>query len=211
MTEHITVNEQSSIRISGEKTMYFDPLHISGAPHDADIVFITHEHFDHFSPDDIARVSGGSTVYAAPKSMADKLRKAGIPAHRTVLLEPGDKTEIEGIPTEAVPAYNLIKPFHPKRSGWLGYVVTVQGSRIYVCGDTDDTPEARSVRCDIMCVPIGGTYTVNAKKAAEFVKAVSPKAAIPIHYGTIVGSPTDADDLERYLAGQIKIVRKLFV
>ena len=205
MAEHITVNEQSSVRIEAERVLYFDPFHISGEPRDADIILITHEHFDHFSPKDIAAVSKDDTVIIAPKAMAN----AGFPKSRAIFMAPGEVTEILGIRIEAVPAYNLLKPFHPKRNGWLGYVADIGGERVYVCGDTDDTPEARNVKCDIVCVPIGGTYTMNAKKAAAFVNELSPRAAIPIHYGTIVGKPSDAEEFERNVESSIRVIKKI--
>lgn len=207
MVDKITVNEQSSIRIKSDKTLYFDPLHITDAAHDADIVFITHEHFDHFSPQDIEKVSNENTLYVAPKSMAGALKNAGLPSDKCVLAAPGDRFAPLGVAVEVVRAYNISKAFHPKANGWVGYVAEVCGSRVYVCGDTDDTPEARAVGCDVVCVPIGGTYTMDCKQAAELVNALSPKAAIPIHYGTIVGSVTAADDFEKLV--NVPVVRKI--
>lgn len=209
MINSITVNEQSSIRIESGAVLRFDPFRIKGAPHDADVIFITHSHFDHFSPEDIAKAAKDGTVFVAPESMAGDMKGIGIGGERLVLMEAGESREICGVPVEAVPAYNQLKPFHPRRNGWLGYVVTLGGSRIYVCGDTDDTPEARKVRCDIVCVPIGGTYTMDSKKAAAFVNALSPKQAVPIHYGTVVGRPGDADDFERRVDRGIQVVRKI--
>ena len=207
--DKITVNEQSSIRIAADKALYFDPIHISGEPHDADIIFITHEHYDHFSPDDISKVSNSDTIFAAPESMAKAFRKASIPNDRVTYLKPNDSTSILGISVKAVSAYNNLKPFHPKSSGWLGYIVTVDSTRVYVCGDTDATKEGKSVKCDIICVPIGGTYTMTAKQAAEFVNAIAPKFAIPIHYGTIVGKPKDADEFERFVDSSAQVIRKI--
>lgn len=207
--DKITVNEHSSIRIAADKVLYFDPLHISGEPHDADIIFITHEHFDHFSPDDIARVLRSETVFAAPESMAKAFRKANIPDDKVTYLKPSDRSSLLGIPVEAVPAYNFMKPFHPRGNGWLGFVVTLDDTRIYICGDTDATKDGKSVKCDIICVPIGGTYTMTAKQAAEFVNAIAPKIAIPIHYGTIVGKPQDADEFERYVDSSVQVIRKI--
>ena len=209
MTQHITVNEQSSIRIDAGKIIYSDPFHISGSPNDADIVLLTHEHFDHFSPKDIKKVAKEDTYFILPKSMKPAFEKAGLGGYSVSYLSPDEKTEVLGITIEAVPAYNKLKPFHPKHNGWLGYVVDACGERIYICGDTDDTKEGRSVKCDIVCVPIGGTFTMTAAQAAEFVRALSPKAAIPIHYGTIVGKPSDADAFEKALAGSLKVVRKI--
>ena len=125
-TLNISVNTQSSIRISGSKKLYFDPFKISGTEHDADIVFITHAHYDHMDPESIKSVSGLNTIFVAPASMAQEMRKvAG--GSELVLMAPGDKKNISGISVHAVPAYNRLKPFHPKRNGWLGYIATMDG------------------------------------------------------------------------------------
>ena len=209
MTDKIIVNQQSSIKITSAKTIYFDPFGITGAPHDADVIFITHEHYDHFSLEDISKAANGSTVYAAPKTMLTAMKKAGISENRTTFLEPGNTTEVCGITVEAVSAYNRLKPFHPRRNNWLGYVVTIEGKRLYICGDTDDTPEAEAVKCDIIFVPIGGTFTMNARSAAELVNAVKPEIAIPIHFGTLVGKKSDADTFEKLVSSSIKVIRKI--
>lgn len=209
MTELITVNDQSSIRIAADSVLYFDPLSITGTPHDADIILITHDHYDHFSPDDISKVAKEETVFVMPEGMKGGFKKAGFPVEKALFMKPGESASLRGIEIETVPAYNLMKPFHPKKAGWLGYVAAVAGERVYVCGDTDDTPEARAVKCDIVCVPIGGTYTMDATSAAELVKALAPKAAIPTHYGSIVGKPADADAFEKAVGGKVKVVRKL--
>lgn len=199
MTDNICINEHSSIRIDFDgKILRFDPFRIQGAPHDADVVFITHDHYDHYSPDDIAAVSKQNTVFVFPESLARKLGGT--------VLHPGESAVICGIPTEAVAAYNIAKPFHPKRNGWLGYVVTLGDERVYVAGDTDATPEAEAVRCDVALVPIGGTYTMNARQARALVEKIRPSVAIPTHYGTVVGKASDADEFAR---GTVKAVLKL--
>lgn len=209
MPDFITVNEQSSIRIAAEKTIYFDPLHISGEPHDADIVFITHDHYDHFSPEDIAKVAKTDTRFVAPSSLEKSFAKAGIGEGMTTFMHPAYSAEVEGVPIDAVAAYNLIKPFHPRKNGWLGYVVTVMGKRVYVCGDTDITNEARAVKCDIICVPVGGTFTMNAKQAADLVNIIKPDIAIPIHYGTMAGKPSDGDAFTAAVEKSVKVEKKL--
>lgn len=207
----ITVNEQSSIRIAAGKTIYFDPYHISGTPHDADIIFITHEHYDHFSPGDISKLANDGTHFVAPKSMARSISALKIPSDKLTLVSPGESISVCGIVAEAVAAYNTKKPFHPKGNGWVGYVVTIDGERIYICGDTDDTPDARAVKCDIVCVPIGGTFTMDAAAAAAFVNGLKPKAAIPVHFGTAVGSPADADRFEAAVLPEISVIRKIIL
>ena len=207
MTERITVNTQSSIRIDcGDKILRIDPFRISGAPHDADIVLITHEHYDHFSPDDLKKVCKSDTIIAAPETMKKALADAGI--KDPVLLAPGEKTEVGGIPVETVRAYNMSKSFHPKKNNWLGYIVTVSGNRIYAAGDTDATPEAEAVSCDIALVPIGGTYTMDAKEAAALINKIKPGTAIPIHYGSIVGSKSDGDKFAKLVDKEITVELK---
>lgn len=204
MRRQITVNAQSSIRIGGNQVLYFDPFRITDARKDADIVFITHPHFDHFSPADIARVCKPETVIAAPESMAAELKAAGIT--EPVLMKPGEIKTISGIAVETVPAYNISKQFHPKQNGWLGYVVTVGGKRIYAAGDTDATKEAAAVQCDIALIPIGGTYTMNPAEAAELVNRMRPQIVIPIHYGTIVGNPGDGAAFAKLVAPGITVL-----
>ena len=203
MTDQISVNAQSSIRIGGETVLYFDPFRITNAAQDADIILITHPHFDHFSPADIAKVKKPDTVFVAPESMAAELKEAGIPA--PVLMKPGESKTVCGISVEAVPAYNRLKPFHPKRKGWLGYVVTVGGKRIYAAGDTDATDEAANVRCDIALIPIGGTYTTNSSEAAALVNRMQPQTVIPVHYGSIVGQISNGDAFAEAVKAPVQV------
>ena len=163
MTERITVNTQSSIRIEAERIVYADPLKLESAPGDADLILVTHAHFDHFSPEDIKKAAKPGTVLVLPESMRADAKKAGITD--IVTLSPGETREIRGVTVEAVAAYNIGKPMHPKKNGWLGYIVTLGGTRIYIAGDTDVTPETEAVRCDIAMVPVGGIYTMNAKES----------------------------------------------
>ncbi len=207
---NLMVNEQSSIKIASTSTLYFDPFNLPNEPHDADIVFITHEHYDHFSFKDIDKAANEKTIYVFPRGMKNAMLKHKIPKEQIYPLVPGQTALIAGVPIHAIAAYNINKPFHPKNNGWLGYVVTVDGSRIYICGDTDDTPEARAVKCDIVCVPVGGTYTMDAREAAVFVNTIKPRIAVPMHYGTVVGKPADADTFERCVYKNIPVCRKLF-
>ena len=191
VADFISVNAQSSIRLGGEKVLCFDPFRLEVEPHDADVVFVTHAHFDHFSPEDIAKVVKPSTCFVLPESMKKDAKKAGLPAERCVFLKPGDKTEVASVPVEAVPSYNIGKPMHLRHFGWLGYVVTVQGDRIYVSGDMDAIPEAETLSCRVALIPIGGTYTMNPAEAAALVNRMKPEIAIPTHYGSVVGKPED--------------------
>lgn len=200
------LNEHSSICIrSGEQVVYVDPYQISTAPHDASLVLVTHSHFDHLDPDSLRAVMGGDTCFAAPANTVEELAGAGVPASRIVSVFPGERYEIAGIPVETVAAYNLNKQFHPRENRWVGYVVEIADARIYICGDTDDTPEARAVNCDVVCVPVGGTYTTSAQEAAMLVAGMNPapKLAIPEHYGTIVGDPDCGKQFAKALAALV--------
>ena len=126
-----------------------------------------------------------------------------------ILMEPGAVRAISGISVESVPAYNRLKPFHPKRNGWCGYVVTMDGVCYYVAGDTDAVNELSSVKCDVALVPIGGTYTMNAKDAAKLVNVIHPDVAIPTHYGSIVGKPEDADTFRKCVDQEIVVENRL--
>ena len=212
MIDRITVNTQSSIRIEASKqVIYIDPIKIEEARHDADLIFITHSHFDHFEPETVNRLNRElQTMVVAPRDMFDQIGKeTDVEYNNVIPLQPGDKMQLNGFPIEAVAAYNIGKEFHPKENGWLGYVITIDGQRIYICGDMDATPEAKAVKCDIVLVPIGGKYTMDPKEAAAFVNELKPKIAIPTHYGSIVGTPEDADTFRAGVDKGIEVVTKL--
>ena len=214
--ENVRVFTQSAIRIEGAggTVAYFDPFALTDAEaaRDADYVLITHAHYDHLSPEDYARVAGEKTVLVAPASMAGEV--AGLGAAATHLMSAGEKIELPGLTVEAVPAYN-VEPerlaMHPRENGWLGYVVTLDGepTRYYVSGDTDQNPDNETVSCNVAFVPIGGTYTCNPRQAAAFVNALRPRAVVPTHYGSIVGTYADFDAFATAVDPAITVIRKL--
>lgn len=203
--KRISINEHSSIRIDGERILYFDPFRIQKETNDGDIVLVTHAHYDHFSPEDIEKICHQHTVFVMPKSMQDEVNSQGFTEKNTVFMEVGDRTAINGITVEAVPSYNTDKPMHPKENGWLGYIVTVDSVRIYVAGDCDAMPE--EIDCQIALIPIGGTYTMNPKEAAEWINCVKSEIVIPTHYGTLVGTLADADVFEPLVDKSVRVVR----
>ena len=205
----ISVNTQSSIRIDIGQILYIDPFKIEETKNDANVIFITHDHYDHYSPEDIKKVRQRETQFVCPESMREELLEAGIAEEKITAVKPGDALRVIDIPVEAVAAYNPAKKFHPKDNGWVGYVLTIDGIRIYACGDTDVTPEAEAVRCDILLTPIGGTYTMTREEAAGFVNHITPQVVIPIHYGSIVGSPDDVEAFEGLVDPEIEVVRRL--
>ena len=210
MTDRIEVFTHSSIRIKDDsRTIYVDPYKIREDYKDADYIFVTHGHYDHFSVEDIKKVATKSTILVVPESMVDDAREVEILVKEIVTVKPGDKKEIEGLEVEAVPAYNNIKPFHPKRAEWVGYILGMGGKRIYIAGDTGLTKESKEVKCDIAMVPIGGTYTMDAKKAADLINIIKPSVAIPIHYGSVVGKPSDAEHFAELVKEPVKVVTKI--
>lgn len=207
----ITVNTQSSIRMESVSIIYFDPLQIDNAAHDADAIFITHNHSDHFSPKDIAMIAKDNTQLFVPENMySTAVEQSGIAEKQIKAVRPGLYVEVpNGYFFQTIPAYNKIKPFHPKKAGWCGYVLTIDGKKYYIAGDTDDTPEARKVKCDVALVPIGGKFTMNPKSAAELVNALHPEITIPTHYGSIVGKPEDGKTFRALVDDWIKVELKL--
>ena len=210
MTENIRVLTHSSIRIqSGDTVLYVDPYKVSGRPQDADFVFITHDHFDHFSPEDIEKVSCDKTVLVVPEKMRDKVLQEADETQGIIPVKPDAPYDITGFSFETVPAYNRLKPFHPKTAGWVGYIFCLDGKRIYVAGDTDATPDAKKVQCDVALVPVGGTYTMNASQAAELVNTIRPAAAIPTHYGSVAGSAADAESFREKVDPAVHVEIKM--
>ncbi|MCR5729493.1 MAG: MBL fold metallo-hydrolase [Ruminococcus sp.] len=206
MLDFITVNTHSSIRINDEKVIYIDPFRITEESHDADIILITHSHYDHFSPDDIKKVMKQETVLVCPESM----KEADDMGLEVVRVSTSDKIEVLGISIETVAAYNKLKPFHPKSNGWVGYIINSSANgRIYIAGDTDLTSENQNVKCDIAMLPVGGTYTMNFKKAAKLANIIKPEYAVPIHYGSVTGSPEDGENFHKLVDSEIKVVIKI--
>ena len=181
---------------------YTDPYDIKEAKNDADIIFITHSHYDHYSIKDIFKIGKDSTIFVIPEGV----RTPELDEDAIVRVNPEHSYEIKGINIETIPAYNIDKTFHKKEEGWVGYVIEYDGIRYYVAGDTDITPENKKVKCDVAFVPVGGTYTMTAEEAALLVNEVKPKIAVPIHYGKVVGSIKDAKKFESLLDEKIGCV-----
>ena len=199
MLKGIEINCHSSIKISKEKIIYVDPFKIKKDKNDADIVLVTHDHYDHFSPEDIEKIINNETIIVAPKT-AKSLSKM----RNTVLVEPNNVYEVKGIKIETIPAYNVNKQFHQKDNQWVGYIIEIDKTRYYIAGDTDVTPENKQVNCDVAFIPVGGTYTMNYTEAAELANAIKPKIVVPTHYGDIVGEKDDGEKFKKLLNGNIQ-------
>ena len=204
MLNNIGVLYHSSIRINKEKTIYIDPFKIDRNYNDADIIFITHDHYDHYSEEDIDKVINENTVIVIPEELLTKVLKKGINKNAIITVKPNQKYMVQGIKFETVPAYNTNKTFHPKENGWVGYVIEINEIKYYIAGDTDITEENKKVKCDVAFVPVGGTYTMDFKEAAQLVNQIQPKVAVPIHYGSVVGTKQDAEEFIKLLHTNIK-------
>lgn len=193
MLNNVEVLCHSSIRMDKGKIIYVDPFHIKENYKDADIILITHSHYDHFSEKDIEKVRKADTKIYLTEDYVENAKSIGFSENKIVGVKPY-QTYYEGdIEINTVPAYNVNKQFHPKENNWVGYILKIDGISYYIAGDTDITEENKKIKCDVAFVPVGGTYTMTAKEAAELVNIIKPKVAIPIHYGDIVGTKEDAD------------------
>jgi L-ascorbate metabolism protein UlaG (beta-lactamase superfamily) len=192
-----------TFRIDAGPTIYFDPYQIKPGP-TADIIFISHDHYDHCSPEDIAKIQGPETVIVTSQSCLKKL------TGNVQVVAPGDSLTVKGISVRVVPSYNINKKFHPKKKGWLGFVIEINGVRVYHAGDTDLIPEMKDIQADIVLLPVSGTYVMTAEEAAEAALTIKPALAVPMHYGTLVGEAADAERFSLLLEGkvQVKILEK---
>jgi len=176
----------ASFQISGMYTVYIDPWKIDGEPHDGDFVLVSHTHDDHLSPDDIRSVlkEDGRII-----GSADVIKEIG----KGIALAPGEEYEEKNIRIIALPAFNSEKDFHPRENNWLGFVVEMEGKRIYYAGDTDTIEDSDQLKdLDIALLPVGGTYTFDSEGAAEAADRLKPAKAVPYHWGDIIGNRKDA-------------------
>lgn len=204
----------SAFRLSNKKVVYIDPFQIKAAA-PADIILITHEHYDHCNLDDVKKILKPNTVIVTTAAAQDKLRSVNA---QFLLIVPGKAYSIDGVKVEAVPAFNVNKfrspgvPFHPEQDHKVGFIITMEGVRIYHAGDTDMIPGLQTYvkNIDIAFVPVSGTYVMTAEEAAKAVNLIKPKIAMPMHYGAIVGNERDAYKFERNVkeGTEVKILEK---
>ena len=210
MTERLHWLGHSSFRWEGSKTIYFDPWKLQKNSKRADIICISHEHFDHLSKPDISAISSPDTVIVTCQACARQISSLRGGCKEIKAMDPGDSCEVGGVNIKAAPSYNTNKEFHPKGTKKLGFIVTMDGISIYHAGDTDRIPDMDGLKCDVALLPVSGTYVMTADEAAEAAIAINPKVAIPMHYGDIVGTGDDAKRFEYALRGKVetKILRK---
>lgn len=208
--EGLTWLGHASFRLNrGGTVIYFDPWQIEGEPHDADLVLISHPHFDHLSPADVGRVAKPGVEIVTVAGAVAKLEQAHVPG-KIHPVKRGDLLTLKNVRIEVVPAYNTNKVFHLKENGWVGFIVEVGGVRIYHAGDADFIPEMNQINADVALLPVSGTYVMTAEEAAQAAKAMTTvKVVIPMHYGSIVGTAADAKRFEK-LCGEkvVEILKK---
>ncbi|AEH22430.1 hypothetical protein TOPB45_0317 [Thermodesulfobacterium geofontis OPF15] len=185
--------------IKSDLIIYFDPFQIKTGPK-ADIIFVTHPHYDHCSPEDIKKIAKEDTIIVTEKDSAKML------TGKIEIMKVGEEKTVKGIKVKAVPAYNIGKTFHTKDKGWLGFVVEIEGVKIYHAGDTDFIPEMKDIKTDIALLPVSGTYVMTADEAVSATLTIKPQIAIPMHYGSIVGSEKDAEKFAKALEGKIEVI-----
>ena len=196
----ISINTQSSIKIKSDIVIYVDPFRIEEESHDADLVFITHDHYDHFDRESLDKIMKSDSYIIVPRCMKDLVKDFA----NVLLVDVNNSYNILNLSFRTVPSYNVNKSFHPKSKGYVGYIFNIEGEIIYISGDTDALSENKNIKCDIALIPIGGTFTMDYKEAAEFINVIKPKLVIPTHYGSIVGSKEDGVKFKELLDSDIK-------
>ena len=195
----------STIKIlDKDKVIYIDPYNIKDDKKDADIIFITHDHYDHFSEEDIIKIKNENTIIVITEDIYNKVIELGFLEKKIIKVMPKEEYKIGNIRFQTIPAYNIDKKFHPKENMWVGYLININSIRYYIAGDTDITNENKKVKCDVAFLPVGGTYTMDYKEAAELANIIRPKIVVPIHYGIIVGTKEDALNFKNFINKDIE-------
>ena len=204
MLENIELLCHSCIRFNFNEIIYTDPYGLEKNYNDADYIFITHSHYDHFSKEDILKVKNENTKIVITEDLYNKSIDIGFKQENILTVIPNMEYAIDNIKIKTIPAYNIEKNFHPKENNWVGYILTINNINYYIAGDTDITKENQEVKCDVAFLPVGGTYTMDYKEAIKLANIINPKIAVPIHYGKIVGTKKDAENFIENLNKDIK-------
>jgi L-ascorbate metabolism protein UlaG (beta-lactamase superfamily) len=196
----------------GRAVVYVDPYRVSPEAPPADLILITHGHYDHFSPQDLERLSARGTRLVGPAAVAERV------SGQVHSIAPGETLQdelVRGVHVSAVAAYNTSKrdgegnPFHPREAGWVGYELTVRGERLYHSGDTDVIPEMDGVTgVDVALLPVSGVYVMTAQEAAEAARRIQPRVAVPMHWGEHIGTEEDARVFAERAPVEVRIMTK---
>lgn len=205
MLDNVYLFCQSSIKIQKSKTIYFDPFKMEEEYHDADIIFVTHDHFDHFDVGSINKIIKDDTKIVVPTILLNQAKEL-FDESKIIVVEPNNDYSIDGIDVHVMPSYNINKQFHPKEKNYVGYIVSLDNISYYAMGDTDAIDEAKNVKCDVLFIPIGGTYTMDVNEASTLTNIMKPKVVVPIHYGSVVGKLSDGNDFKNIINQDIECV-----
>ncbi len=197
MLENVECLGHSTIKFKkNNKIIYIDPYRIKEEVNDADIIFITHSHYDHFSEEAILKIKNDNTKIVITEDLYNRTIELGFKEDKIVKVLPNNSYICNDIKFETVPSYNTNKNFHPKTNDWVGYILELDNIKYFITGDTDITEENKKVNCDVLFLPVGGTFTMDFNEAAELTNTIKPKIVIPIHYGIIVGTKEDAENFK---------------
>jgi L-ascorbate metabolism protein UlaG (beta-lactamase superfamily) len=205
--DHLTWLGHASFRLSGSRLIYFDPWEVSGPT--ADLILITHDHFDHCDPPTVKALSGPETRIITEPASAARLKAEGF--EKLTVLEPGGETEAAGVKIKAVPSYNTDKDFHPRDKNYLGFVVTLDGLSVYHAGDTDHIEEMKTIKAQVALLPVSGTYVMTAEEAVQAALDLSPAVVVPMHFNKIVGDESMAKAFAAALKGRLAVEIKPLV
>lgn len=197
----INVNCNNSIKIIGSKIIYIDPFKIDENFHDADYIFCTHSHYDHFSREDINKILKDTTKIITVESEKEDAEKL-VKEENVMTVLPGNSYKINDIEFETTYAYNENKPFHPKENNWVGFIINLDGTKYFIAGDTDNIKELQDVKADVAFIPVGGTYTMNYEEASKLANKIDVKTIVPTHYGSVVGKKEDGEKFKKLVVNK---------
>ena len=198
---NFNVNCNNSIQLLGDKKIYIDPYEIKEETHDADYIFCTHSHYDHFSIKDIEKILKENTkIITVLSAKEDAIKLVG--KQNLLIVEPNENYEIDDIKFSTTYAFNVDKHFHPKANKWVGFIIELDNKKYYIAGDTDNIPEIRSVKADVAFLPVGGTYTMDYEEAADLANAIHVSIIVPTHYGSVAGKKEDGENFKKLVKGK---------
>ena len=205
---NFNVNSNNSIQLIGSKKIYIDPYEIEENLHDADYIFCTHSHYDHFSENDLRKIIKEDTKIITVKS-SEQDAKQLVNKENVLIVEPGKNYKIDDIEFSTTYAYNVEKQFHPKQNNWVGFIINFDSVKYFIAGDTDNIDELHGIEADYAFLPVGGTYTMDYKEAAELANNLNVKVIIPTHYGSVAGSKEEGKKFKELVKNK-EVIEILF-
>lgn len=198
---NFNVNCNNSIQLLGNKKIYIDPYELKEEVHDADYIFCTHSHYDHFSIKDIEKILKDNTkIITVLSAKEDAIKLVG--KENVLIVEPNENYEIDDIKFSTTYAFNVDKHFHPKENKWVGFIIELDNKKYYIAGDTDNIPEIRSVKADVAFLPVGGTYTMDYEEVADLANVLDVNTVVPTHYGSVAGRKEDGENFKKLVKGK---------